>query len=234
MPTPLMCGTQGPKIFRVPHVGAGFAGFWRFPAILGVITAPTLRRDGSIVTAAGYDPATKLIYQPDPSLRMPPFSNDPTKNEAIKAVQLLLQPLSDFPFRGPVDRAVALSGLISPAVRGALGRVPLHAASAPCPGTGKSYLADLISTLVTGQVCPAMAAGKSEEELEKRLGGLFIAGFPIVSIDNVSIALGGDLLCQAVERPTIRLRPLGGSDIVEIESLAPSTRMGTTSSWKAT
>jgi putative DNA primase/helicase len=48
--------------------------------------------------------------------------------------------------------------------------------------------------------------------------GLLLAGYPIVSIDNVNGELGGDLLCQATERPLIRLRPLGASTIIEIES----------------
>jgi putative DNA primase/helicase len=47
-----------------------------------------------------------------------------------------------------------------------------------------------------------------------------LAGFPIFSLDNVNGELGGDLLCQAIERPLIRLRPLGASNIVEIESRA--------------
>jgi putative DNA primase/helicase len=58
------------------------------------------------------------------------------------------------------------------------------------------------------------------KETEKRLVGLLLAGFPIASLDNVNGELGGDLLCQAIERPLIRIRPLGRSDIVEIESRA--------------
>ena len=51
--------------------------------------------------------------------------------------------------------------------------------------------------------------------------GLLLAGYPIVSLDNVATASrGGDLLCQAVERPLVRVRKLGGSDMYEIESRA--------------
>jgi len=35
-------------------------GKWRFPAIAGIITTPTLRPDGSLLAAPGYDPATKV------------------------------------------------------------------------------------------------------------------------------------------------------------------------------
>ncbi len=47
-----------------------------------------------------------------------------------------------------------------------------------------------------------------------------LAGYPLISIDNVNSELGGDLLCQAIERPLIRLRGLGASVITEIESRA--------------
>ena len=53
-----------------------------------------------------------------------------------------------------------------------------------------------------------------------RLVGLLLAGFPVISLDNVNGELGSDLLCQAVERPLVRLRALGRSDILEIESRA--------------
>ena len=49
-----------------------------------------------------------------------------------------------------------------------------------------------------------IAAGKTEEETEKRLGALLRDGVPIVSIDNVNGELGGDFLCQVTERPLVR------------------------------
>jgi putative DNA primase/helicase len=74
------------------------------------------------------------------------------------------------------------------------------------------------AAIPTGRICPVVCAGRTEEETEKRLTGLLLAAFQVVSIDNLSDELGGDLLCQACERPSIRVRPLGKSDIVEIES----------------
>ena len=37
-------------------------GHWHFPAIAGVINTPTLRPDGSILSAPGFDPATRLCW----------------------------------------------------------------------------------------------------------------------------------------------------------------------------
>jgi putative DNA primase/helicase len=196
------------------------AGLWKFQTVLGVITAPTLRRDGSIVSDAGYDPATRLYMVPDASLKMPAIPERPTLADAEKALKILDDLLEGFPFCSDIDRAVALSGIVSPVVRGALGMVPLHAFTAPAPGTGKSYIADVVSAIVSGRICPVATAGKTEEETEKRLGGLLMAGFPVIAIDNISSGLGGDLLCQVIERPIIRIRPLGKSEIIEIESRA--------------
>ncbi len=196
------------------------AGLWRLPTVLGIITAPTLRRDGSIVSEAGYDDKTRLYMVPDQGLQMPTVLEQPTRADALSALTLLSDLLEGFPFCGEIDKSVALSGLIAPVVRGALGMVPLHAFTAPAPGTGKSYIADVVSAIVSGRICPVATAGKTEEETEKRLGGLLMAGFPVIAIDNVSSGLGGDLLCQMIERPIIRVRLLGKSDIVEIESRA--------------
>ena len=43
------------------------SGHWTLPNVAGVITTPTLRPDGSVLTAAGYDIATRLYHVPDPA-----------------------------------------------------------------------------------------------------------------------------------------------------------------------
>ena len=193
-------------------------GEWKFPALAGIITTPTLRPDGSILRTPGYDSATRLLLVDPPE--MPHIPSSPTRADAEAALAALLELVEDFPFSDPESRAVALSGLMTPVVRGAMPVAPLHCASAPTPGTGKSYLVDLCSAIATGQRCPVIAAGRTEEETEKRLVGAALAGYPIISIDNVNGELGGDLLCQMVERQMLSLRPLGGSGLRIIESKA--------------
>jgi putative DNA primase/helicase len=51
-----------------------------------------------------------------------------------------------------------------------------------------------------------MAAGRTEEETEKRLGAALLAWQPLISIDNVNGELGGDALCQIIERPVVEIR----------------------------
>ncbi len=193
-------------------------GDWCFPHVAGIITTPTLRPDHSILCQPGYDPATRLYLVLDPTLILPPIAAFPTREEAVDALDLLDSLLTNFPFVSSIDRSVAQSELLTSVCRGAMAVAPLHAIRASTAGTGKSYLCDLASALATGRTCPVVAAGRDGDETDKRLVGLLLAGFPI--IDNVNGELGSDLLSQAVERPLIRLRPLGGSDIIEIESRA--------------
>lgn len=193
-------------------------GQWRFKRLAGVITTPTMRPDGTILSQAGYDEATYLLLLDPPIL--PAMPTHPTRADAMSALEKLDDLLSEFPFVDDASRSVALSALITPVVRGAMPAVPLHITTAPAAGTGKSYIFDLTAGIAMGNRMPVFSAGKNEEELEKRLGGALLKGQPLISIDNVNGGLGGDLLCQAIERPIVDLRPLGGSTIISVDNRA--------------
>jgi putative DNA primase/helicase len=186
------------------------AGEWQFRPVNGVITTPTLRPDGTILQAAGYDPATRLILVDPPAL--PVMPERPTRDDAIAALGLLSELLVEFPFVDKSSRSVALSALMTPVVRAAMPVAPMHTALAHAAGSGKSYLFDVASAIATGQACQVIAAGRTEEETEKRLVACVLAGYPLFSIDNVNGELGGDFLCQVIERPIVSPRILGRSE----------------------
>jgi putative DNA primase/helicase len=190
-------------------------GEWIFPRLVGVITTPTLRRDGSILSEPGYDPATLLLVAPPPMASIP---EHPTRDDALAALAVLDELLREFPFVSDADHSVGLSALMTPVARGAMQVVPLHAVTAPTAGTGKSYIIDLASAIATGEIAPVIAAGRDEAETEKRLGAELMTGQPIISIDNLNGDLGGDFLCQAVERPVIKPRVLGRTETRRIEN----------------
>lgn len=199
-------------------------GEWRFPRLAGVITTPTLRPDGTILSKPGYDPATQLLLMDPPSL--PEMKDEPSREDALQALKLLEGLLEEFPFENEASRAVALSGLITPVVRGAMQVAPMHVTSAPVAGSGKSYIIDLAAAISIGQRAPVIAAGRDEAETEKRLVSALFAGQPIISIDNVNGDLGGDFLCQMIERPIVEPRVLGTSKSVRIESRATTFATG--------
>jgi len=64
---------------------------------------------------------------------------------------------------------------------------------------------------------PVITSVKSLEEMEKRLGALVLEGVQMISLDNCSHDIGGDLLCQITERRLIRIRILGKSEMPECE-----------------
>ena len=190
-------------------------GTWpRLPHVVGVITVPTLRPDGTVLSQPGYDPATKLWCAPAGDLRLPPICA--TREAAEAALALFKELLSEFPFVTDLDRAVALAALMTPVLRGACDVTPLLLILATTPGSGKSYLADIASTIVRAQKCPVITAARGEEA-EKRLGALILEGVQIISLDNCIYYLGGPQLCQMVERPLIRTRILGKSETPECE-----------------
>jgi putative DNA primase/helicase len=192
----------------------GRYGKWAFSTLTGVICAPTLRRDGSILASAGFDAATGLLVL-GPLPEMPKVSNSPSRADAERAIGVLDGLLGEFPFVDRASRSVALSGFLSTVCRAALSCVPMHATSAPAAGTGKSFLFDLVGGVAIGDAMPVIAAGPNLEEMAKRVDAQVIEGFTLLSIDNVSMPLGGDELCQAIERPAYKPRILGQSKMKE-------------------
>jgi hypothetical protein len=192
-------------------------GHWSFPRCTGVISTPTLRPDGGLLTAAGYDVATGLWHWPDKKLQLPPIAERPTKDDAQKALDLLKSLLIEVSFVNDLDTAVALAGLLTPIVRGAFDLTPMFLFLAHEAGSGKSFLVDLISIAATGRYCPVITMVSNKEEMEKRLGSVLLEGPPIISIDNCVDNLEGQLLCQMVERPIVKVRVLGKSETPECE-----------------
>jgi putative DNA primase/helicase len=205
---------------RVARIVLAREGAGKFPQVAGVTTTPTLRPDGSVLADPGYDPSTRLYLALDPRSKLPKMADAPSRADAVDAVKMLCELISGFPFVSRVDRAVALSGLMTAVLRGALSVAPMHVLRAHTAGTGKSHLVDVAAAIATGRRCPVIAAGKTEEETEKRLGALLRDGVAIVSIDNVNGELGGDALAQMTERPLVRVRILGKSETPEFECKA--------------
>jgi putative DNA primase/helicase len=188
---------------------------WPFPTLAGLITCPGLRQDGSLLTEAGYDSSTGL-YLTD-ALALPTISERPSRKDAMKALRLFLDLLVEFPFSDEASRSVALSLLITPIVRAAVGPVvPAHGISSPAPGTGKSYLTNTASEIATGRPCAVVAADRKPEETDKRLNGALLSGRTLISLDNIRGTLASALLCQAIEQPMLDLRPLGTSAMTVI------------------
>jgi putative DNA primase/helicase len=180
-----------------------------FRRLAGIITTPTLRPDGSLLHLEGYDAATGLLLLGAPQL--PEIPDSPTKQDALEALRILDELLTEFSFVDKASRSVALCCLMTPVLRGGMQVAPLHAVTAPAAGSGKTYVIDLASAIAAGEIAPVISAGPDEKETEKRLAAELMEGQPIVSIDNLNGELRGDFLAQAIERPLVKPRILGVS-----------------------
>jgi putative DNA primase/helicase len=207
---PVEIDPPGPVVEQI----LSMLGEWPFEVLTGVVTCPTLRPDGSLLEREGYDDMTGLVLANN--LRLPPISARPTKDDAKAAAASIEELLNGFPFADDASKAVALSIILTPILRGAFPLAPLHLTTAPEAGSGKSYLDDIVAAIATGERCPVIALAPSAEETEKRLIGAALAGHPIITLDNVRAALEGDFLCQVTERPLLQLRPLGTSETIRV------------------
>jgi hypothetical protein len=195
-------------------------GEWKIPELRGVVNTPFLREDGSLCETPGYDPASKLLFNPD-GQTFPPVPNTPSKSDAVEALKDINETLfKEFPFVGDVDRAVTLSGLLTAFDQRVTAAAPLHGFDAPSAGTGKSLLVDLISILLTGTQAPAIAFGKNDEELEKRIETALIMGDAVILLDNIDRDLTSAVLAQALTQQQLKIRLLGHSRHVLVPTTA--------------
>lgn len=198
-------------------------GRWTLPQCRGVLSAPTLRPDLSILGTPGLDPATQLYLSPRSiaDIRLWPRLDEPTEDDARRGLDLLKQLFVEVPFtaadRG-VSRAIGLSGLISAIIRPAMPLVPLHAFDGPQQGQGKSFIATIVSTATTGLPCPVVTLREGDKaEIDKVIDTQLINGRPIIAIDNVVGELQSAKLAAALTETRIEVRFLGLNRSAEID-----------------
>jgi putative DNA primase/helicase len=133
--------------------------------------------------------------------------------QAQAALQLLLELLEEFPFVADVDRAVAVAGLMTPVLRGAIAVAPLFFYRTPESGTGKSYLVKLTGALATGRLPIPLASSQNPEEMEKRLTAALVEAAPILNLNNLDFDLESALLCQMVTEGIVKIRPFRQNEV---------------------
>ena len=192
-----------------------------YPGILpieGVIEAPTMRLDGSILATPGYDAATRLLYVPNAAYVPIPVA--PTRARAEAARDELLGLTTDFPWRSNVDRSVWLSALLTVIGRAAFdGPAPLFGFDANCPGVGKGLLVELITVIATGRRMspdPVPVGRSASNEWEKFITAIALQGRRMAILDNVNEPLGGQALDKAITATRWSGRILGESRVVDV------------------
>lgn len=186
----------------------------RWPTVrplTGVITAPSLRPDGSVIQTPGWDSATGYLYAP--TATFPPIAPAPTLEDAQVALAELRQPFAEFPWATDADSYGPVCAVLSMLARPAIeGPVPALLFEASTPGSGKTLSADVICTIATGEPMPKATFPDREDELEKMLAGFAVASCSVVGWDNVDVPLKGAALNKVLTATLVQLRILGRTE----------------------
>lgn len=187
----------------------------------GVITGPTVRADGSIVSQAGYDPTTRLLFDPMGN-DVPTIPDSPTLDEASQALNVLMLPFASFPFVDANARGALLAGLLTAAVRAVIPTAPAIAFDAPIQGSGKSLLAACVGALAEGRspdVWPH-TQGRDDEEVRKRLFTALRSGAKSLIWDNVIGTFDSAAMAAFLTADAMIDRVLGKSEAVRVPNRA--------------
>lgn len=196
--------------------GIACRGYWPgLRNLLGVVTTPVLRPDGSVLATPGYDPATGLYF--DPSGLVVDVPDRPTREQSQDAAAEVLEEFTDFPFEAECHQSALLALIFTVFSRHAFsGPVPLFLVEANVAGTGKGLLVDAAGLILTGSNISRMSNPRDDDEARKRITAIAIKGDSVVLIDNIAGELGGASLDAALTATHWQDRILGGNVIVNL------------------
>lgn len=172
----------------------------KLPVLRGVIGAPVLRRDGTLLQMPGYDPATGLYLAA--KVALPPVPDQPTPEQVHTARDFLLNRfLHDFPWSSAADRANYLALLVTPILRHfTRSLIPFALIDATMPASGKSILTGGPGMLYGQRVMPWPYA---DEELRKSITAVLAEQVGVVVWDNLAEG-------TVIDSPTLALLVTAG------------------------
>jgi hypothetical protein len=182
----------------------------KLPPLRGIIGAPVLRRDGTLLQRAGYDPATGLYLAT--RVALPPVPDQPTPDQVRAARAFLLDRfLRDFPWSSPADRANYIALLTTPILRHFnRSLIPFALIDATMPASGKTILTAGPGMLYGQRVLPWTY---SDDELRKSITAVLAEQVGVVIWDNIAegSVIDSPILAQLVTGGIWSDRPLGTS-----------------------
>lgn len=185
--------------------------------LVGIVQSPTIRPDGSILEAPGYDTQTGYLLEP----RGPLFKveRSPSENTARAALAALREPFAEFPWAGPESESAIIAAILTIMARPAIvGAVPAFVVDKNVRGAGGSLITDAVGIIATGQSPARMTWRSDEAELEKVLGACALQAPAILCFDNIdSDFRGGPLDKVITATDEVQLRVLGKSEIPSVK-----------------
>lgn len=178
--------------------GVQSRGEWPGVRTLTAISrSPVLRPDGSVVQIPGYDERTHVLYLPGGEF--PIIHDDANLDDALDAMERILEVVRDFPFASAEHRSAWLAGLLTLAARHAfIGNAPMFLIDANVRGAGKTLLAQVAGRIALGCDVPVSTYSHEPGEMRKAFTAMVIAAEPMVLLDNLSGSFGNDVIDRAV------------------------------------
>jgi hypothetical protein len=192
------------------------------PPLTGIVEAPTLRPNGSVLAREGYDAATGLLATFN-GHSFPAIPPHPSRQDARAALRFIEDEVfAEFPFAEPVDQTVAAAALVTGLVRSAVGIAPAFLFSAPSQSTGKTALAHLIVQGAFGRPAAASAWPHDDNEMAKFLLAALREGQRAVVFDNIpdGHTINSSQLAAAITSESYTARILSVSDTATVPTSA--------------
>lgn len=199
--------------FSICKTVLALSGERDFKPLHAIITAPTLRKDGTVLSKPGYDPASGLFLDIREDATIPvPIT--PTEEQARKALEALWFPFANFPFVDNLAKAAHLAALLTAAVRASLPTAPAFGYDAPVQGSGKTLLAQCVAGLATGStpVLYPHITGSDDGEMRKRLFSALLEGQRTIVLDNILGTFDSVALASMLTSEFFQDRKLGKSE----------------------
>ena len=199
------------------------------PALDAVVEVPTICENGRVLHKPGYDPQSRLLYDPSETALLVEVPDTPTLKDVRLALDILSEALDDFPFTDRASKVNALALMLTLLVRPALkadGRVPLAAIDSPAAGTGKTLLVNVMSLIANGRGAATMSAPGTDDEMRKQLTSQLLRGSTLIVIDNVAGKLSYPSLEQFVTTARWSDRILGKSKTIDLPQSATIVATG--------
>ena len=152
--------------------------------LYGIVGAPVLRPDGSLLQQPGYDPATGLYLAS--KVPLDPVPETPAAGQVEEAREFLFGKfLGDFPWSGPADKANYLGLLVTPVLRSYLRTlIPFGVVSSTMPGSGKTILTCGLGMLYGQRVLTW--PGSDDAELRKAITSVLADPVGAIIFDNIA------------------------------------------------
>jgi hypothetical protein len=155
----------------------------RLRPLAGIVGAPVLRRDGTLLQEPGYDPSTGLYLAS--KIALDPVPEAPTGEQVREAREFVVDRfLGDFPWVGKADKANYIALQVTPILQRYLRTLtPFGLVTSTTPSSGKTILTCGLGMLYGQRV---LTWTHSDEELRKSITSVLADPAGTVIFDNLA------------------------------------------------